>query len=216
MLPDPPDVPGVQICARYRPSGPGAEIGGDWYDSFRLPGGATILTVGDVAGHDLDAAVTMSQLRNMLRSLAADRDESPGHILRRLDMVVEALYDGGLLATCILARLEESGDHWRLRYSVAGHPPPLLVTSAGEGRYLEDATDPLLGVVTDRRRTSAVEVLPPDSTLLLYTDGLGEAVGVPLPGAGPSWAHLPTADRHAAVGHPLAGSPTRPRSPRAW
>ena len=177
LLPEPPDVPGLEITARYRPSVATAEIGGDWYDSFLLPDGATILTIGDVAGHDLTAAVTMSQLRNMLRGLAMDRREPPGDILRRLNVATEALYREGT-ATCILGRLEgprEGG--WRLEFSSAGHPPPLLVTHEGVGRYLEDGANPLLGVAYDRPRTSAVAVLPPRSTLLFYTDGLVELPG---------------------------------------
>ncbi|MFG1706950.1 SpoIIE family protein phosphatase [Nonomuraea sp. M3C6] len=177
LLPDPPDVPGMEITARYRPSATAVEIGGDWYDSFLLPDGATILTIGDVVGHDLAAAVTMSQLRNMLRGLAMDRREPPGDILRRLNIATEALYGDGT-ATCILARLEgpEHG-RWWLHYSVAGHPPPLLVTHEGEGRFLGGALNPILGVGNDQPRTSTVAALPPRSTLLLYTDGLVEVPG---------------------------------------
>ncbi|SDI28178.1 SpoIIE family protein phosphatase [Nonomuraea jiangxiensis] len=172
LLPDPPQVPGLEITVRYRPGTTAAEIGGDWYDCFLLPGGAAILTIGDVAGHELAAAVTMSQIRNMLRGLAMDRDEPPGDILRRLNVATESL-SGEVTATCVLARLESSahGD-WRLTYSVAGHPPPLLVTREGAARYLEGAVEPPLGIASDQPRASAVASLPPDSTLLLYTDGL--------------------------------------------
>ncbi|SDK29434.1 PAS domain S-box-containing protein [Nonomuraea maritima] len=177
LLPDPPQVPGLEIAARYRASATAAEIGGDWYDSFVSPDGSTILTIGDVVGHDLGAAVTMSQLRNMLRGLAMDRLEPPGDILRRLNIAIELL-DEEDTATCILARLEGpvGGDRW-LRYSVAGHPPPLLVTHEGEARYLEQAVNLLLGVGYDMPRTSAVAALPARSTLLLYTDGLVEVPG---------------------------------------
>ncbi|MEO3873784.1 SpoIIE family protein phosphatase [Nonomuraea sp. B12E4] len=177
LLPDPPDAPGMEITARYRPSATAVEIGGDWYDSFILPDGATILTIGDVGGHDLTAAVTMSQLRNMLRGLTMDRREPPGDILRRLNVATEALYGDGT-ATCILARLEgpENGE-WRLHYSVAGHPPPLLVTYEGEGRFLEGALNPLLGYGDDQPRSSAFAMLPPRATLLFYTDGLVERPG---------------------------------------
>ncbi len=78
LLAEPPHVPGLQITARYRPSPSAAEVGGDWYDSFVLPDGATMLVIGDVAYHDLRAATTMGQLRNMLRGLAVDRQEPPG------------------------------------------------------------------------------------------------------------------------------------------
>ncbi|QFY14410.1 SpoIIE family protein phosphatase [Nonomuraea phyllanthi] len=177
LLPDPPDVPGLEVTARYRPSATAEEVGGDWYDSFVLPDGSMVLTIGDVAGHDLTAAVTMSQMRNALRGLAIDRREPPGDILRRLNVATEILYpeDTG---TCILARLEYQGNReWQLHYSVAGHPPPLLVTQDGEARYLEDAVNPILGVGYDMPRTSTVATLRPGSTLLLYTDGLVEVPG---------------------------------------
>ncbi|PZG07985.1 SpoIIE family protein phosphatase [Nonomuraea aridisoli] len=177
LLPEPPRVPGLEITARYRASVTSAEIGGDWYDSFVRPDDTTVLTIGDVAGHDLAAAVTMSQLRNMLRGLAMDRQEPPGDILRRMDVATEWL-NGDDTATCILARLEgpDSGV-WSLHYSVAGHPPPLLVTHEGEARFLEDAVNPLLGAGCDMPRSSSVAVLPARSTLLLYTDGLVEVPG---------------------------------------
>lgn len=92
LLTEPPDVPGLDIAVRYRPSNSAAEVGGDWYDSFVLRDGATVLTVGDVAGHDLPAAVTMGQLRNMLRGLTLDREEPTGDILRRLDASIQTLY----------------------------------------------------------------------------------------------------------------------------
>ncbi|PZG16210.1 serine/threonine protein phosphatase [Nonomuraea aridisoli] len=178
LLPDPPKVPGVEITVRYRACAAAVEIGGDWYDSFVLPDGSTVLSIGDVAGHDLAAAVMMSQLRNMLRGLAMDRREPPGDTLRRLNVATESLCLE-CMATCVLARLEGSDDDdgWRLNYSVAGHPPPLLVTHHGEARYLEDGANPLLGVTYDTPRSSAVAALPARSTLLLYTDGLVEVPG---------------------------------------
>jgi hypothetical protein len=113
----------------------------------------------------------------MLRGLAMDRREPPGDILRRLNVATESLYRDGT-ATCILARLQGPADgRWWLEYSMAGHPPPLLVTHEGEGRYLEEGANPLLGVAYDEPRTSAVAALPPRSTLLLYTDGLIEIPG---------------------------------------
>ncbi|WP_236050947.1 PP2C family protein-serine/threonine phosphatase [Nonomuraea cypriaca] len=177
LLPDPPQVPGLEITVRYRACATAVEIGGDWYDSFVLPDGSTVLSIGDVAGHDLAAAVTMSQLRNMLRGLAMDRREPPGDILRRLNIATESLCPEST-ATCILARLEgpDDGD-WRLHYSVAGHPPPLLVTYELRARYLEGDADPILGVAHDLPRTSAVAALPARSTLLFYTDGLVEVPG---------------------------------------
>ncbi|MEU6429394.1 SpoIIE family protein phosphatase [Microbispora sp. NPDC046973] len=177
LLAEPPHVPGLELAARYQASPTAAEIGGDWYDAFLLSGGALKLVIGDVAGHDLAAAVSMSQVRNMLRALAVDRDEFPGDVLRRLNSALETL-NGESTATCVLARLERDDEGgWRLAYSVAGHPPPLLVTGEGEGRFLQDAGNPLLGLSHDQPWISAVEPLPPHSTLLLYTDGLVERRG---------------------------------------
>ncbi|MEV7806204.1 SpoIIE family protein phosphatase [Microbispora sp. NPDC088329] len=177
LLAEPPHIPGLQLAARYQASPTAAEIGGDWYDAFQLSCGAVKLVIGDVAGHDLGAAVCMSQVRNMLRALAVDRDESPGDVLRRLNRALETL-NGESTATCVLSRLERDRDGvWQLAYSVAGHPPPLLVTGDGQGRFLEDAGNPLLGLYHGRPWTSAVAPLPPHSTLLLYTDGLIERRG---------------------------------------
>ncbi|MFG2076283.1 SpoIIE family protein phosphatase [Nonomuraea maritima] len=197
LLPEPPKVPGLEIAARYSASATAAQIGGDWYDSFLLPDGSLVLTIGDMAGHDLSAAVTMSQIRNALRCLAIDRREPPGHTLRRLNVAAEVLYPEAM-GTCVLARLEEHDDgERRLHYSVAGHPPPLLVTRDGAARYLDDTVDPVVGVGYDMPRATSVATLPPGSTLLLYTDGLVEVPGEHLD------AGLERL-RHAAAGLALA------------
>ncbi len=176
LLTDPPLVDGLEIVARYLPSSMADEVGGDWYDSFVLPDGATTLIIGDVAGHDLTAAVAMSKMRNMLRSLVVDRQEPPGDILRRLDVSTQILGTEEGTATCVYARIEgPAGGPWQLHFSVAGHPPPLLVTAEGEARYLDAAQDIMLGgLAPDQERASTIEPLPPRSTVLLYTDGLVE------------------------------------------
>jgi len=174
LLTEPPTVPDLGIAVRYRPSSAAAEVGGDWYDAFVLRDGATVLTIGDVAGHDLPAAVTMSQMRNMLRGLALDRQEPPGEILGRLDLAVQTLRPE-FTGTCVLARVERRGPgRFRLHYAVAGHPPPLLIGADGTARYLNGGRSPMLGADPDPRPGSAVEPLPPGATLLLYTDGLVE------------------------------------------
>jgi PAS domain S-box-containing protein len=179
LLADPPEIPGREIVARYRPSPATAEVGGDWYDSFLLPGGAIMLAIGDVAGHDLAAAVAMSQLRNILRGLIVDRREPPGKILRRLNLAMDTLTPTGT-ATCALARVDEpEPGRARLTYALAGHPPPVLISPDGSCRMLEDAVNPMLGLghLVDRPYLSATLPLPPDHTLLLYTDGLIERPG---------------------------------------
>lgn len=174
LLTEPPAVPDLEVAVRYRPSNAAAQIGGDWYDSFERADGSLVLTIGDVTGHDLPAAVTMSQLRNMLRGLALGRQESTGSVLRRLDQSVQTLYLE-CTATCVLGRVERPAPgRFALQYSVAGHPPPLLVEADGTSRFLTVAHGPLLGLAPDPHYDTVTEELPPGSTLLLYTDGLVE------------------------------------------
>jgi serine phosphatase RsbU (regulator of sigma subunit) len=177
LLPPLPDNAPFSVTARYVPATTAAEVGGDWYDFFPLPDTASALIIGDVIGHDVQAAVIMSQLRNMLRALACDRREPPSDILRRLDVISDTLYTGHI-ASCIYARLENSGQgHWHLYFSNAGHLPPLLVEHDGDTRYLNDTHGLLLGVDTSQDRPDHKELLPPAATLLLYTDGLIERPG---------------------------------------
>lgn len=177
MLPPLPDLGRFQLAARYAPAAEAADVGGDWYDAFMLPNGATALIIGDVAGHDIDAAVRMSQLRNLLRALAVDQEEPPGDLLRRLDRIVTHLKVSDT-TTCIYSLLERCPEGAaRLRFANAGHPPPLLVTPDGRATYVDTPDHTLLGLGLDEQRSTTVVDLPPDSTLLLYTDGLVEHRG---------------------------------------
>jgi len=177
LLPQMPRVPGLQMTARYLPAPGASQVGGDWYDAFSLPDGATALAVGDVVGHDLEAAAGMAQLRNMLRAYAWTEQEPPSRIVDRLDEAITHITDVAM-ATMILARVEEVDDgHWKLSWTNAGHPPPLLISHDGLARYLTDGHDILLGTGVRTPRTDATALLSPGSTLLLYTDGLIEEPG---------------------------------------
>ncbi|MEV0629233.1 SpoIIE family protein phosphatase [Nonomuraea wenchangensis] len=177
LLPQLPSVPGLRMTACYRPSPRASQVGGDWYDAFPLPGGATALVIGDVVGHDLDAAAGMAQICNMLRAYAGGQDEPPHAIVDRLDQAVTRMVQP-VMATMVLARLEPGpSGRWTLRWTNAGHPPPLLVEHDGRARYLEDGNGLLLGTGLREPRPEAVVELPPGSTLLLYTDGLIESPG---------------------------------------
>ncbi|MFF8293169.1 PP2C family protein-serine/threonine phosphatase [Streptomyces sp. NPDC016309] len=177
LLPTLPKTGPLQLAARYAPAATTAEVGGDWYDSFPLPNGSTTMIIGDVTGHDLRAAITMSQLRNMLRGIGCDRQEPPGHILRRLDMAHHSLYPHST-ATCLYSLLDQDDEgRWTLSYSSAGHPPPLLITYEGDTRFLKDGQGLLLGVDPRVERPHATARLPARSTVLLYTDGLTERRG---------------------------------------
>ncbi|MFH0177930.1 SpoIIE family protein phosphatase [Streptomyces cacaoi] len=177
LLPQMPRVSGLQMAVRYLPAPDASQVGGDWYDAFSLSDGATALAVGDVVGHDLEAAAGMAQVRNMLRAYAWALQEPPSRIVERLDEAVMHITDV-TMATMILARVEEADEgRWKLSWTNAGHPPPLLISHDGLADYLTGGHGILLGTGAGKPRTDATALLPPGSTLLLYTDGLIEEPG---------------------------------------
>ncbi|MBK5306075.1 MAG: SpoIIE family protein phosphatase [Frankiaceae bacterium] len=168
----------LDIGCRYLPAVHEAHVGGDWFDAFECSSGATVLAVGDVAGHDRNAAAAMAQLRNLLRGLAFDSDDPPAVLLSRLDRAALAL---GLdaLATAVVVRLEpqDMAGGRRMLWSSAGHVPPLLRLADGSVHALVAEEDLLLGLDGYTPRHDHKAALPDHSTLLLYTDGLVERRG---------------------------------------
>ncbi|GAB1331870.1 SpoIIE family protein phosphatase [Streptomyces sennicomposti] len=177
LLPRLPHIPSMEITARYAPSSTTAQVGGDWFDAFTLPDGDTALVIGDVSGHDLNAAVTMSQLRNMLRGIAVECQDSPAEVLRRLDLATLTLYPNST-ATCAYAVVKGSHDGpWVVHHSSAGHLPLLLTSPNGDTHYLDAAAGLLIGVDSTLPRVTVRDPLPARSTLLMFTDGLIERPG---------------------------------------
>ena len=172
LLPPLPSVPGLRLAARYVPAARGLDVGGDWYDAFVVRE-ELVLVVGDVRGHDLAAAARMADLRNLLRAHAVDRAEPPSGLIGRLERTADAL---GLDAagTCVAARLTAAPHgRWRLRWTSAGHLPPVLL-SDGRARLLETEPDLMLGVDPTSPRSDHEQVLTPGDVLVLCTDGLVE------------------------------------------
>ncbi|MEU6935111.1 SpoIIE family protein phosphatase [Streptomyces rubiginosohelvolus] len=180
LLPQLPQLTGVEMTARYIPAPDASHVGGDWYDAFPLPNGDTALVVGDVVGHDLEAAAGMAQLRNMLRAYTWAQDGPPHHTVQRLDQAMGHITDVSM-ATLVLARLEATPSGGRaLNWTNAGHPPPLLLDPAGRTRFLGDGKGILLGTCGTRPRPQGHVQLHPGSTILFYTDGLIESRRQPL------------------------------------
>jgi PAS domain S-box-containing protein len=178
LLTPPPEPDHLHVAVRYLPAGHEAQVGGDWYDAFLQPDGATMLAIGDVVGHGSAAAAAMGQLRGTLRALAYDNDESPASTLARTDRTALGLAVSSL-ATAILARIERHPDvpvsgRRLVRWSNAGHVPPLLLSSDGGSRVLDTRPDLMLGVDPSARRHDHSVDLDAGSTLLLVTDGLVE------------------------------------------
>ncbi|WP_333778836.1 PP2C family protein-serine/threonine phosphatase, partial [Streptomyces sp. IBSBF 3136] len=135
LLPTLPDLRPFTSAAIYRPAAEPSQLGGDWYDVIPLPHDVVAVVIGDVVGHDLQAAAAMAAVRNMLRALLFDLSSSPGAVLARLDRTLAALTDAPVTTTT-LARFEPEGPGRRLRWSTAGHVPPLLITGDGEVELL--------------------------------------------------------------------------------
>ncbi|MCX4585968.1 SpoIIE family protein phosphatase [Streptomyces sp. NBC_01481] len=161
-----PQVPGVRLATHYRASNRGAEVGGDWYDVIALPDGAVGLAIGDVMGHDVEAATVMGQLRSALHSLAME-GAGPARVLARLDTYLQSLATERF-ATCLYAVYNPH--RHRLRYAASGHLPPLLV--AADTAYLE--LPPALPLGLGSTPVDREVAFPPGTSLLLYTDGLVE------------------------------------------
>lgn len=164
-----PEVAGLEFASRYVAGGDG-EVGGDWYDVFTLPSGAVCLVVGDVAGHGLAAAQSMSQIRAALRSTAL-RGEDPAEMLTRLDEYVRH-FQPHTMATVLCALLAPSTNV--LRVSSAGHPPPILADPDGRSTTLVIPADLPLGVAGGYPRNNTDVALSPGAVLCLYSDGLVE------------------------------------------
>ncbi|WP_431836514.1 PP2C family protein-serine/threonine phosphatase [Cellulomonas sp. Y8] len=185
LLTSPVEPDHMQVVVRYQPASEAARVGGDWYDAFMQPDGSTVLVIGDVVGHDLEAAALMAQLRSMLRAIAVVTQDSPAQVLAHLDAAARTLQLQAM-ATVVVARIEQTDDErargiTRLRWSSAGHPPPMLLNPDGTVMPLTAlGPGPLIGLGLDKPRTDEEVVVDRGSTLLLYTDGLVERRTRPL------------------------------------
>ncbi|MFF3326392.1 PP2C family protein-serine/threonine phosphatase [Streptomyces sp. NPDC002889] len=173
LLPALPDLTPFTGAAVYRPAAQPASVGGDWYDAVVLPDGACAAVIGDVVGHDLHAAAAMAQVRNMLRALLYDRRTPPSEVLAQLDNTVHAITDLPVTTVC-LARIEPAAEGWTLRWSTAGHLPPLLLSPGRHPEFLYAEPGIPLGVDPAAPRPDHTHPLPVGATVLFFTDGLIE------------------------------------------
>jgi len=178
LLTDLPAPDGVTLDGAYVPAVLGDQVGGDWYDALVLPSGDVAVTIGDVTGHDIDAAALMGQLRSLLRGYLWRDDRTPAQTLSQLDA---ANVGTGVRANAsvLLARLgAPAADGARtLTWSSAGHPPAFVVRASGAVQRLEGPRDLILGVAPGAARHDHVVELRPGDTVVLYTDGLVERRG---------------------------------------
>ncbi|MFE2875294.1 SpoIIE family protein phosphatase [Streptomyces roseus] len=171
MPPTPPAVeaPGLRVAVRYRPAESESLVGGDWYDTVVLPSGLIMLSVGDVAGHGIEAATGMVVLRNALRGLAVT-GAGPAQLLSWLNTVTHHLAKH-VTATAVCGLFDPRTRV--MRWARAGHLPPVLVRG-GEPEAFPLIEGLLLGALPDVTYVEREVRLEPDDTLLMFTDGLVE------------------------------------------
>jgi serine phosphatase RsbU (regulator of sigma subunit)/anti-sigma regulatory factor (Ser/Thr protein kinase) len=167
-----PSIVGAPVAARYLPARD--EVGGDWYDVMPLHRGLVGLAIGDVSGHGIRAAALMGEVRAALRAYAYE-GHAASDVLQRLDRLMGATRERGM-ATAAYGIFDP--DTGSFRYSLAGHPPPLVVSADGEARLLAgEPPAPPLGSVPYAGYTDHETTLVGGDILLLYTDGLIERRG---------------------------------------
>jgi len=169
------EAAGLDVAARYRPSGKGNLVSGDWYDTVLLPSKKVLLVVGDIAGHGLDAVTGMVAVRNSLRGLAIT-GAGPGTLLDWLNRAAAHFADG-VLGTAVCG-LYDPADR-TLCWARAGHLPPVLVRD-GLAEQLPMPEGVLLGADPDASYAEEVTPLRLGDTLLLFTDGLIERRDQPI------------------------------------
>jgi anti-sigma regulatory factor (Ser/Thr protein kinase) len=176
MLGTPDDVDGVTVATGYRPADSDVEIGGDWYDAIRLSNTRTAFVVGDVVGHNLNAAKAMGRIRVAIRTLAPLFPD-PCELLSRLDPVIDDI-EGATPTTLVYAIYDGATN--RVAFSCAGHPPPLVVHPNGGASFVDGAQGVALGIVRGAVRPVRETTLERGDALVLFTDGLVERRSEPL------------------------------------
>jgi PAS domain S-box-containing protein len=173
LPPDLPEIPGVEVAARFQAAGDGNEIGGDFYDVFEVARGRWAAVIGDVCGKGADAAAVTALARYTLRA-AAMQEELPSAVLEMLNEAMVRQRAGQEFCTVAFASLDTTGPAPRLKLSSGGHPLPLLLRADGS---VEPVGSPgtLLGIVPDPELRNESVSLAPGDALVLYTDGVTEA-----------------------------------------
>lgn len=168
----PPTIPGLEVSAAYRPAGNGDEVGGDFYDIFQVSDGDWVITLGDVCGKGVEAAVVTSLVRHTIRALAVQL-ASPSAVLEGLNKALLS-HDTDRFTTVVVLRLRRIRNRWSLTLACGGHPLPLLLTSGGELRQV-GVPGSLIGILADVGFTDEEFSMNPGDQLVLTTDGVTES-----------------------------------------
>ncbi|WUD72339.1 serine/threonine-protein phosphatase [Streptomyces sp. NBC_00510] len=171
-----PAVPGLRVAGRYAPARDGLDIGGDWYDVFPMPDGSVGCAIGDVQGHDVEAAAYMGQVRTCLRAVAVATTE-PAEVLARTNDLLISM-GSGLFVTCTFLRFDPAT--CELVDARAGHVPAVWATDDGRCEVVLDEGGLPLGILDGEKYPSTRRVLAGTGAFVLVTDGVVEGPGHPL------------------------------------
>ncbi|MFE4962539.1 SpoIIE family protein phosphatase [Streptomyces sp. NPDC056660] len=174
-----PEIPGMDVAARYIPTGGGLQVGGDWYDMIPLPSGRFALVIGDVQGHDVRAAGIMGQLRIALRAYASE-GHRPDAVLTRASRFLHGVtYDEEItdlrFATCLYVEADPATG--MLEIARAGHLDPTIRMTDGTVLRRPTAGGLPLGIDPDADYPTTRFTLEPGETMMICTDGLIETGG---------------------------------------
>lgn len=169
--PHPPEIPGLEVAAAYRPAGSGDEVGGDFYDVFQIATDDWVVVLGDVCGKGVDAAIVTSLVRHTLRAASIRHEGTAGTLLELNEVLLR--HESDRFCTLAMLRLRRDAHAWQLTMSLGGHPHPLLLGGAQPPRPLGEPGT-LVGVVSSPSFTETLVELEPGRTVLLYTDGVTE------------------------------------------
>jgi serine phosphatase RsbU (regulator of sigma subunit) len=167
-----PQLPGLQVGARYEAGAEGVEIGGDWYDAIELGDDRLLLVVGDVSGKGLRAATAMAALRFAIHAYAAEGDD-PIRFLPKLSGLLN-VYEDSHLATVLCAVVHVTAR--QVTITNAGHLPPLMI-GGHDSRFVDAPVGLPVGIDRAAEYSSVTVSAPPGATFLAFTDGLVERRG---------------------------------------
>jgi len=162
-----PERADTAFDALYLTAGADALVGGDWYDAFTIPDGRIVISIGDMIGHGVSAAVTAAEIRQRILATAFNTSD-PGEILARVN---DTLGDGDAIATALVAFIDPK--FASMRYASAGHPPPIVAGPTIFAHVLPYGSIPLGVQSPTDYETQGVE-LERDAYVLFYTDGVTE------------------------------------------
>jgi PAS domain S-box-containing protein len=165
-----PAVAGLEFDAVYFPGATEAEIGGDWYDAIALPDGRVVVSIGDVTGRGLTAAVIMGRMRQAIETLAT-YESDPVRLLDAADSVLRRAHPDAIV-TALVGVVDPAAR--TLSYATAGHPTPIVRSADGALRQLPGRGLPL-GLREGREPPATTVVLPPGCLVVFFTDGLVES-----------------------------------------